>query len=192
MLPHQRTLGFASQMFNLILTTIKWIYNYFYFTPPQRIAFAAKARSGKDTAAEYLQKRLGGRILHFSDPLKDIMHYAQTVCKFPHDKDVEFLQWIGTDWARKHRDSVWVDLLIDRVPKTENCYVADVRFPNELEALKQHGFKIVHIVRHDRPIDRNTKHESENALSGFTDWDYTIHNDGTIESFTEKLAVHFC
>ena len=122
---------------------------------PLRIAFGCQARVGKDTACEYLQKRYGGVIYHFSDPLYQIMHYSQDVCGFPRQKDVKFLQWIGTEWARAQKDTVWVDHTLNKVPVDQNCFIGDVRFRNEARALADAGFLCVRIIRSDRPIDRN-------------------------------------
>lgn len=51
-----------------------------------RIAFGCQSRVGKDYACEYLQKRYGGVILHFSDPL----YNAQSICGFSKKKILNF------------------------------------------------------------------------------------------------------
>jgi len=152
-----------------------------------RIAFGCQARVGKDTACEYLQEKYDGVIYHFSDPLYQILHYAQDLCDFPRTKDVKFLQWVGTEWGRTQKDSVWVDATLRRVPDEENCFVGDIRFPNEVQALRDLGFMCVRITRTDRPIDRNANHSSETALADYTDWDAVVVNDGTIEELYQKL-----
>lgn len=154
---------------------------------PLRIAFGHKARVGKDTACNYLKNKYGGTILHFSDALYDIMNYAQKKCNFPEEKDPKFLQYIGTDWARSKNNNVWIDLTLQNLKDNENYFIGDVRFPNEIEALREHGFKCIKIVRPNRPIDRDTSHISEKALIDYSDWDYFMSNDRDIESFEMNI-----
>ena len=54
------------------------------------LAFGSQARTGKDTACKYLVEKYGGTIYHFSDPLYQILHYAQEICGFDKKKDVKF------------------------------------------------------------------------------------------------------
>ncbi len=152
-----------------------------------RIAFGCQARVGKDTACEYLKKRYGGEIYHFSDPLYQILHYTQDLCGFPRQKDVKFLQWVGTEWGRAQKDTVWIDAVLDKLPSEGNCYIGDLRFPNEAAALRRAGFVCVRIVRDDRPIDRNAAHSSEVALADYEDWDAVLTNNGSIQELYEKL-----
>lgn len=152
-----------------------------------KIAFGCQARVGKDTVCEYLQQKYGGKILRFAAPLYDILHFAQDQCGFPRSKDVKFLQWIGTEWAREQNPNVWIDCLLRKVNDTDNVYVPDLRFQNELAALRQNGFKCVRIVRNDRPIDRSANHSSEQELVDFNDWDAVIVNDGSIEDLYQKI-----
>jgi len=56
-----------------------------------RIAFGYKARSGKDTSADYLARAYGGERLAFAQPLYDILQHAQRTCGFPDEKDRAFL-----------------------------------------------------------------------------------------------------
>ncbi len=155
--------------------------------PPLHFAFGCQARVGKDTACEYLKEQYGGVVYHFSDPLYQILHHAQDVCGFPQVKDVKFLQWVGTEWGRTQKESVWVDATLTRVPSDQNCFIGDLRFPNEIQALRDAGFLCVRITRTDRPIDRNAKHTSETALADYDDWDAVLTNDGTIEELHHKL-----
>lgn len=154
-----------------------------------KIAFGCQARVGKDTACEYLQRKYGGSILRFAAPLYDILHYAQDRCGFPRRKDVKFLQWIGTDWAREQNPNVWIDCLVRQVNDTDNVFVPDLRFRNEFDALRARGFKCVRIIRSDRPIDRAATHASEVELVDFdqSQWDAVIVNDGSIEDLYQKL-----
>ena len=85
-----------------------------------------------------------------------------------------------------------------------NWIITDMRFPNELEAIKSRGGITIRIEK-TIPVcncttaeaeDCNKKcstsvkleHESETALDGAV-FDYVIHNDGTIEELIEKVKV---
>ena len=103
------------------------------------LAFGCEARVGKDTACDYVIKKLteDGIItsrLSFAGALYDILHYAQKTCGFKQSKDRKFLQWIGTEWARSQDPDVWVNIVkreIEKTPTGVHVIVTDVRFPNE-------------------------------------------------------------
>lgn len=156
-----------------------------------KIAFGCQARTGKDTCCEYLQKRYGGQILRFSGSLYEILHHAQEVCGFEKEKDTKFLQWIGTEWAREKDPNVWVRSTLKKIDRDSNTFIADLRFENEARALKMEGFILVKVLREDRPIDRDTAHQSEIDLLDYPGWDYTIHNNGSLEELymeVEKIV----
>jgi hypothetical protein len=161
-----------------------------------KIAFGGHARVGKDTAAEYLRSRYSGVILHFADPIKEIMAFTQRRCGFDEIKDTKFLQFIGTEWAREHDPDVWVKLLlreVDGMPTADvsgtptHIFVADLRFRNEAAALMAEGFTLIKIQREDRVIDRDPNHQSENDMNEFNDWDYVVENSGNIGELYYKL-----
>lgn len=165
-----------------------------------RIAFGYKARSGKDTAAEYLQKQYGGEIFKFAQPIYDIMKAAHKIAGIDTFKDTKMLTWVGTDWGRSINEDLWVNNCLDRIheatqkgcylsgePFVENFYITDMRFPNEAKALKNNGFLLVKIDRDSRPNETRATHESENALNNFTGWDMVIKNNDTLENFYQEL-----
>jgi len=165
-----------------------------------RIAFGYKARSGKDTAAEYLQAQYGGEIFKFAQPIYDIMQAAHKIAGIDSFKDTKFLTWIGTDWGRSINKDLWVNNCIDRInaaqkrgcymsgePFVDNFFVTDMRFPNEAQALKNNGFLLVRIDRDDRPSENRASHESENAMNDFTDWDVVVDNNGNIQEFYNQI-----
>lgn len=158
-----------------------------------KIAFGYKMGAGKDEAVSYLINKFGGTKVSFSDPLYNIMYYAQDICGFPHEKDRKFLQYIGTEWARNKNKNVWVNILTNKhYPENKHFYIADLRFPNEYESLKKTGWTCVKIVRshqEDRKGTGSHYHSSETALDGLLDenWDYVIYNTGTLQEFYSKL-----
>jgi len=129
------------------------------------------------------------------------------------------LQLLGTDCGRKIiHPNIWVNALFAdyklldnrswQDPGAENTYpkwiITDVRFPNEVDAIKERGGIVIRVNRpkikvitDDLVIDiiHNSKnfgieeHESETALDQYKDFDYVVTNDGTINDLVEKLKI---
>ena len=66
-----------------------------------------------------------------------------------------------------------------------NWIITDMRFPNEMEAIKKRGGITIRVNRYPLWVDqdafdawRNAKHESETALDN-AEFDYIINNEGT-------------
>jgi len=74
----------------------------------------------------------------------------------------EFMQFFGTDIMRKIHPNVWANACINKITKegSDLAVVADVRFPNEVEAINRAGGKV---LRLERDI-HNDSHDSETAL----------------------------
>jgi hypothetical protein len=161
-----------------------------------KIAFGYQMGCGKDTAVGYLIEKYGGYKLSFASPLYDILNYTQTVCKFPTEKDRYFLQTIGT-WAREKDRDVWVKLLIEKSKEykpTDNLFIADLRFKNEMEELKKEGWILVKINRKNNDVitragSGDSNHESELELKNVKDfeWDFIIENDKRVEDLFNSL-----
>lgn len=166
-----------------------------------KIAFGYKARSGKDTAVDYMIRTYGGTRVSFATPLYDILAYAQSRCGFSQAKDRQFLQYIGTDWARKQDPDVWVRLALESIRKitwdneffglsAKHIYVSDLRFTNEFNALKKDGFICVKVVRN---VDRGDipEHPSETELDSIPDkdWDIILYNNSSIDDYYQALSL---
>lgn len=165
-----------------------------------KIGFGYKARSGKDTSAEYLQGQYGGQIFKFAQPLYDIMNAVHKISKVDSFKDTKLLTWVGTEWGRSINENIWVNNCLDRIREAEkqgcymsgepfvnNFFITDVRFPNEAEALKANGFYLVKVNRNDRPQEERASHASENALNDYKNWDFVIDNNGSLEDLYKQL-----
>ena len=90
-----------------------------------RIAFCGPMRVGKDTAAEYLKSKVGGRILKFADPLYEMQDAIYRIAGLELLKNGEkhrgLLQYLGTQWGRMTiSDSLWLDIFNDRVHNIHN------------------------------------------------------------------------
>jgi hypothetical protein len=161
-----------------------------------KIAFGYGMRVGKDTAANYMMKQVGGKKLSFAHDLYDILHYAQDKCGFKKEKDRKFLQFIGTEWARSIDTNVWIKSVLDKSSGTGNFYVSDLRFKNEFDALKANGWTCVKIIRNDNFVkdssSSETSHISETELDSLSDheWDHIIVNNGTDSYFDELRKLY--
>lgn len=76
----------------------------------------------------------------------------------------EFMQILGTDVMRRIYEPIWVNSLLSQI-KEENfdlAIIADCRYPNEVEALKDHF-----IIRLTRAPFKDS-HSGENALDNYS------------------------
>ncbi|AMN83563.1 hypothetical protein D5b_00133 [Faustovirus] len=69
-----------------------------------------------------------------------------------------------------------------------NMVIVDLRYPDEVEMLKKHGFETVKVMRDDyeKVIDRDTKHISEWGLNSHQ-FDHEWRNSGTIEAWQSTV-----
>jgi hypothetical protein len=140
-----------------------------------------KARRGKGAIGSWLQTQFGFVERNFSAAL-------YTECREMFDmegKDAELLQRWGE--ARRGPDeNYWVDRL-DRwyrksLPAGRGMVVTDVRYPNEVEWIRDHGGEVWRVDR-DEPLEaigRDANHRSETALDEYDGWDRIIDNNGTL------------
>lgn len=153
---------------------------------------------GKDTAAELLIENYGFQHISFAASLKDAVAavfgwnrnllegktaesraWRDTVdewwsnrLKIPNLTPRWVLQHWGTDILRdKFHQDIWIASLENRLIKSNaNTVISDVRFPNEINAIKNAGGIIVWIRRGDLPewydcaLRENTTHEDEQWL----------------------------
>jgi len=74
----------------------------------------------------------------------------------------EFMQFFGTEVMRKMHDDVWANACLNKILKegSDLAIIADVRFPNEVEAITKAGGKVLRLERNVHEDD----HDSETAL----------------------------
>jgi hypothetical protein len=158
------------------------------------IAFAGRKQSGKTTCSEFVQKIINGliepynnsKIYNFADPLKqdicmNILGLSKDQCYGTDEQKNELvncywdnnqltarevMQLVGTDMFRSMQRNVWSDATIRKIKK-ENpsmAIIADCRFPNEVDAVKDAGGYVIKLTRN--PYSSN--HSSETALDDNT------------------------
>ena len=137
-------------------------------------------------------------ITHFADSLKEA---AMTLCILG-DWDVntqegkkqkiewlgitvrELLQKLGTCVRQGIDNEFWIKSLYANCADFDNIIIADVRFPEEVKSIKDRGGVVLRLIRDGAGAGN---HISETALDDYTDWDYVIENNGTLEDLFENL-----
>jgi hypothetical protein len=143
------------------------------------VGLAGYAGSGKDRAADCLLS-LGYTKRGFADALKDL---AGRIGWDGHKDDTgrRLLQELGVGCRDVLGSDVWVDALFANL--TGPTVITDVRFPNEVAAIANHGGVVVRIVRPG--VDPARGHISETALD---DLDLpVIVNDHSVEQLHSRL-----
>lgn len=153
--------------------------------------------SGKDYLADILKEYTGFKVVHFADPIKDIISDLFKISKdelneLKNSEDSKILgtnmrsilQVFGTNIMQRFCGKrIWVDLVL----KEDNLIIADVRFQHEVDAiLEKGGF----IIKLDSPcLD---SHISESGIDKMPDscFKYIFDNtkkDTSILDFAYKV-----
>ena len=168
-----------------------------------RIALSGLKRSGKDTIGSYLIQNYSCKRFAFADEVKRLARELFPEEFVQNDKPVDLLQWLGNTMRQRNPD-VWINKLSTMIQLTKdpvpNLVVTDVRYPNEVQALKNLGFTIVKVqvpvevsVERCKATEINFTeelllHESEQlAQSNEHYYDYIIENTGTLEELYSKV-----
>lgn len=176
------------------------------------IAFAGRKQSGKTTCSEFVAKYFNGaiepfngaKIYNFADPLKkdicmNILGLTYDQCYGDDNKKNEItdlvwegtklsarevMQFVGTNVFRKMKNDVWSGATVNKIKneKPQLAIIADCRFPNEVQAIKDAGGMVIKLTRNPY----NSDHESEVALDegmyNTSNFDLVIYN--------ENLSIH--
>ena len=138
------------------------------------IGFVGFIGSGKDTAADYLVNFHGFRRDSFANTLKDAVAAVfgwdrvllegrtKEAREWREQRDEwwsnrlgkditprHILQYWGTEVCRQgYHDDIWIASLENKMRKTgDNIVISDVRFPNEIKAIKSAGGQVVRVIR---------------------------------------------
>lgn len=162
-----------------------------------------KARHGKDTVAEIIKSHYEGQGLKaindfYSYYMKD---YAKRITGWSgaddETKPREFLQQFGTNLVRNQiDDDLFINRMIEDIKIFDYFYdviiISDGRLVKELDRIRDE-FHNVTIIRVNRPnfdnglTEEQKKHITETGLDNYSNYDYVIENDSTIESLKEKV-----
>lgn len=172
------------------------------------IALFAEMRSGKDEVYKIL-KELGFNVyrLAYGDVMKNMFHLENP--QVPREpKPVELYQMYGAEkrsvdenvFVNPTHSMLWFQKQLDKSNERDRSYViTDVRQPNEYEAAKQAGFKMIKVcaakeVRINRMLT-NGETVSEEILNAPTErylndfeFDYIITNNWTREELKRQVV----
>lgn len=182
------------------------------------IAFAGRKQSGKTSACEFVSNVFVNTmrkivcVYNFADPLKELcqnilgLTYEQCYGTDTQKNEMvncywdgrqlsarDVMQIVGTDMFRKMQQNVWADATIRKI-KDEALplsLIADCRFPNEVEAIKNAGGLIIKLNRN--PYD--STHSSETALDhenyDQSNFDLVIDNQNLTTTDKNKIIYNF-
>jgi hypothetical protein len=160
------------------------------------IAFGHRSRYGKDSAASMLKtickiNGLDAKKIAFADKLKmccyimfawaghahptyyDEHPEARNQKLVPLDlTPIELWVKFGTTMVRHElHDLTWVNAGLHDAQNCDVLIISDLRFPNEVAAIKSFGG---HVIKVDRPGYPKLDTVADNALEDFQGWDDTI------------------
>lgn len=175
------------------------------------IGLGFQAYAGKDTVADQLVTSYGFRKVAFATAIKKSAEVIFGLTKdqlYGDKKDVvddfwddtprNILQYMGTECMRHgYRDDVWIKALFRYIDDEEklsngilhNWVISDVRFPDEADAIKEHGGILIRV---DRPESSRRQiatknHASETSLTNYNRWNHVLVNDGSISDLMTKV-----
>lgn len=180
------------------------------------IGIMGRKRAGKDTVAAELIAQYGVVRLAFADRLRRVLYGVnpivrqyETTSGVKIDTRVQtivdrygweaakenpevrrLLQEIGTVYRNEVNPNAWVDPVI--IEAEEHRYegvpvaITDVRFPNEVEAIRASGGLVVRVERPGLLEDAASLHISETALDS-EPADHVIVNDGSLEDLADAV-----
>jgi len=172
------------------------------------IGVTGKARSGKDSMAEYLRTNYRFASFAFADPIKEAASIIFNIpLKMFYDGDREdinqywgisyreMLQKLGTESCRNvFRQDIWVkraQLTLDGCHREgyNNVIITDVRFEDEAKFIRINFGKVIHILRQeavDKVSEATAAHSSEAGIA-LHEGDITITNNDSIEAFHKQI-----
>jgi hypothetical protein len=166
------------------------------------IGLSGYARSGKDTVAELLCLNYGYKRHSFADPMREallrlnpvvgheplshlVSDYGWDVAK-TNPEVRRLLQVFGTEVGRAmFGENFWVDLAFKQVQQ-ERVVFADVRFPNEAQAIIKRGGQVWRVQREGhKPVNL---HASETAMDNWR-FDDLILNHGNLDDLADEVFM---
>ena len=164
------------------------------------ILIGGKARSGKDTTADFVieslkEKGLNPCRLQLSSYIK---YYAMKYFGWDGEEETkprDLLNKLATEIIREKIDPEFhIKRLIEDIKVLSyffDCFiVSDIRFPLEIEKVKENFDNVttIKLIRESDELDSSQKaHVSETALDDYDGFDHIINNSGTLEDLKNKV-----
>ena len=163
------------------------------------LCISAKARHGKDTAANIIKDYLEDQdkkvlITHYGDLIKFICKNYFNWDGQKDEKGRTLMQYVGTDIISSKQPAYWVDFVISILKFFESEWdyvlVPDCRYP--IEAFRMVENFDTAVLRIERPgfksdlTETQLQHPSETAMDNYA-FDAIIYNDAGFDELREKL-----
>lgn len=177
------------------------------------IGLLGRKRSGKDSSGDYLISKYNFTRYAFADPIKDILKimFDFSSNQLNDDKEKiddrwnvsprEVLQKFGTEICRHdlekylpkiketmNNETIWIKLfrIFYEKNKDKDIIITDVRFLDEINAIRSIGGKIVKIERDNLEYDG---HSSEKDIDNYDESliDYKIDNNYTFDDLYSQI-----
>lgn len=181
------------------------------------IGLGHQMQVGKDTAAQALVRDLGFIRIGWADKLKDLLaridplvmpgggsmtvntsagrgrvKYMVTSMGWERAKQDwpevrRLLQELGLGARETFGEDCWIEALKRDLTPGLHYVIPDTRFPNEAEAIKALGGKLIKITRPD-VRGAHMGHASELALVDYDGWDAVVENVGSVVELERKVV----
>jgi len=177
---------------------------------PKLIGLIGAAGAGKSTVANIIERDYGFSKIRFAGGIKSMLRallyeagvdhgrihemidgsLKETACDELAGKSPRYcLQTLGTEWGRDFMSkNFWVDLTMHSVDNllaiSKSVVIDDVRFPNEVKAVKDSGGRIFRVMR-DQDAIPEAGHKSEGQILEF---DACILNNGSVSGLEDQIA----
>ena len=160
---------------------------------------SGKARSGKNSVCEIIKnhyKDLKVINLAYADTLKD---YAMKITSWDGSEETkprELLQNLGVELIKTYiDDSMLVRRMVEDIKVYSYFYdvitISDARFPNEIDIIKDNFSNVISIrVLRDEKNDlteKQNKHATEISMNDYSNYDYVINNNDTLENLEKEV-----
>jgi hypothetical protein len=177
---------------------------------PKLVGLIGAAGAGKSTVANIIENDYGFSKIRFANGIKSMLRallyeagvdhgrihemvdgsLKETACDELAGKSPRYcLQTLGTEWGRDFlSQNFWVDLTMHSVDNllaiSKSVVIDDVRFPNEVKAVKDSGGRIFRVMR-DQDAIPEAGHKSEGQILEF---DACILNTGSVSDLEDQIA----
>ncbi|MDQ3273756.1 MAG: deoxynucleotide monophosphate kinase [Actinomycetota bacterium] len=171
---------------------------------PKVIGIAGKARTGKNTMANFIEAQYGGYQYSMAAPIRRMLKAGLNVDMDDpwwaerKEKNIpaigksprQLMQTLGTEWGRQLIEpSIWITLALDVLRKRgPGMIVPDIRFENEAAWVRKMGGTVIHLSRKNAP--GINPHVSENALLSAPS-DIQFYNDAGLEEMQHAVSKLF-
>ncbi len=99
----------------------------------------------------------------------------------------QLLQLLGTECGREIiHPNIWVNTTFRNHTDTTRWIITDVRFENEVKAIREHSGILIRV---NRDTDKEDKHQSETGLDHYDKWDYVIENNGGLLNLVQRTKA---